>query len=148
MFFSGFSKAQFKCPVQHFEKMMIKVNFTFSGWFRTLCAFLLWQERLSGVSNPQTKCTEEKFIEIFSVAKVLSKHFQISSREFWSFSRKVPAWLSQLQSLGPEEHFRSKNLKQVLKHINFFWLSVKFLRQHRKNFFEVYKTAKISGGWN
>ena len=41
----------------------------------------------------------------FSVAIVFSKHFQILSREIWSFSKKVPAWLSQLHSMGPEEHF-------------------------------------------
>ena len=86
--FSGLSKAHFKCPVQHFEKMMIKVNFTFCGWFRTLGVFLLWQESWSGVSNPHTKCTEKKFFEFFSVANVLSKHYQIFSRETWSLTRK------------------------------------------------------------
>ena len=37
--FSGLSKAHFKCSVQHFEKKMIKVNFTFCGLFRTVCVF-------------------------------------------------------------------------------------------------------------
>ena len=56
--FSGFSKAHFKCPVQHFEKEVMKVKFTFCGLFRALCVFLLRQESESGVSKAQTKCTE------------------------------------------------------------------------------------------
>ena len=42
--FSGLSKAHFKCPVQHFEKQVMKVKFTFCGLFRALCVFLLRQE--------------------------------------------------------------------------------------------------------
>ena len=42
--FSGLSKAHFKCPVQHFEKEVMKVKFTFCGLFRALCVFLLQQE--------------------------------------------------------------------------------------------------------
>ena len=42
--FSGLSKAHFKCPVQHFKKKLIKVNFAFCGSFRTVCVFF-WSER-------------------------------------------------------------------------------------------------------
>ena len=140
--FSGLSKAQFTCPVQHFEKMMIKVDFTFCGLFTTLCVLLLWQESYSGVSKPQTKCTEEKFSEIFSVANVFSKHFQSLSRDNWSFSKKVPAWLSQLPSMGPEEHFGITIWGKFLNISIFFGKLVKFPRKHRKIIFRVDRTAK------
>ena len=42
--FLGLSKAHFKCPVQHFEKEVMKVKFTFCGLFRALCVFLLRQK--------------------------------------------------------------------------------------------------------
>ena len=41
---TGVSNVHFKCSVQHFEKKMIKVNFTFCGLFRTVCVFF-WSER-------------------------------------------------------------------------------------------------------
>ena len=52
--FSGLSKAHFKCSVQHFEKKMIKVNFTFCGLFRTVCVFF-WSERKSSQGFPNHK---------------------------------------------------------------------------------------------
>ena len=45
--FSGLSKAHFKCSVQHFEKNMIKVNFTFYGLFRIVCVFLCSEKKVS-----------------------------------------------------------------------------------------------------
>ena len=103
--FSGLSKAQFTCPVQHFEKMMIKVNFTFCGLFRTLCVFFLWQDNSHGCQNHKLSVQRKNFMKFFSVANVFSKHFQSLSRDTWSFSKKVPAWLSQVRSMGPDEHF-------------------------------------------
>ena len=94
------------------------------------------------MSKPQTKCTEEKFSEIFSVANVFSKHFQSLSRDNWSFSKKVPAWLSQLPSTGPEEHFGITIWGKFLNISIFFGKSVKFPRKHRKIIFRVDRTAK------
>ena len=45
--FSGLSKAHFKCWVQHFEKKMIKVNFTFCGLFRIVCVFFCSERKVS-----------------------------------------------------------------------------------------------------
>ena len=45
--FSGFSKAHFKCLVQHFEKKMIRVNFTFCRLFRTVCVFFCSDRKIS-----------------------------------------------------------------------------------------------------
>ena len=38
--YSGLPNAHFNCPVQHFEKKILKVNFTFCGLYRTLSVFL------------------------------------------------------------------------------------------------------------
>ena len=44
-FYSGLPKAHFACPVQHSEKKIMKVNFTFCGLFTTLSVFSsIWQE--------------------------------------------------------------------------------------------------------
>ena len=64
--FSGLSKAHFKCSVQHFEKKMIKVNFTFCGLFRTVCVFI-WSERKvsQGFQNHKLSVQMKKIGRVF-----------------------------------------------------------------------------------
>ena len=47
--FSGLSKAHFKCSVQHFEKKMMKVNFTFCRLFSTVCVIFCSDRKVSQV---------------------------------------------------------------------------------------------------
>ena len=58
---------------------MIKVNFTTCGLFGILFVLILWQKNQSGLSNRQTKCTEEKIKEKISVTTIVLKNFR-----FWA----------------------------------------------------------------
>ena len=87
--FSGLSKAHFKCPVQHFEKEVMEVKFTFCGLFRALYVFFYSDRKVSQVCQKHKPSVQsKKVIENFSVANVFSKHFQILSREIWSLTKK------------------------------------------------------------
>ena len=46
-FYSGLPKAHFACPVQHSEKKIMKVNFTFCGLFTTLSVILQSDRKVS-----------------------------------------------------------------------------------------------------
>ena len=103
--FSGLSKAQFTCPMQYFEKMMINVNLQIVARLG-LCVFFYSDRKVSQVCQkhkPNVK--RNNLLKIFLSQMFFSKNFQILSTETWSFSKKVPAWLSQLHSMGQEEHF-------------------------------------------
>ena len=59
--FSGLSKAHFKCPVQHFKKKLIKVNFAFCGLFRTVCVFFSSERKVrQGFQNQKLSVQMKK----------------------------------------------------------------------------------------
>ena len=45
--FLGVVEGDFKCPVQHFDKKLIRVKFTFCGLFRTFCVFFCSERKVS-----------------------------------------------------------------------------------------------------
>ena len=72
--FSGLSKAHFKCPVQHFKKKLIKVNFAFCGLFRTVCVFF-WSERKVSQGFQNHKLSEQmKKLDRIILTQMLSEN--------------------------------------------------------------------------
>ena len=106
--FSGLSKAHFKCPVQHFEKKVIKVKFTFCGLFRTACVFFCSGRKINqGFQNHKLSVQRKNLGRIFLTQVLFQNIFLILSGKTWSFSGKWPAWLSNLDFMGTTEHFQS-----------------------------------------
>ena len=106
--FLGLSKANFKCPVQYVEKKMIKVNFTFCGLFRISCIFLCSERKLSqGFQKHKLSAQRKNLGRNFLTQMLSQNNFLVLSRESWSYSGKLPAWLSYLHFTRPKEHFPS-----------------------------------------
>ena len=106
--FSGLSKAHFECPVQYFEKNMMKVKFTSCALFSNLCVFFCSEEKVSqGCQNHKLIVQRKKLRKNFSNTNDFSKYFWIFCRETWSFSGKLDAWLSNLHFMGREKPFQS-----------------------------------------
>ena len=106
--FSGLSKAHFKCPVQHFEKKVIKVKFTFCGLFRTACVFFCSGRKINqGFQNYKLSVQRKNLGRNFLTQVLFQNIFLILSGKTWSFSGKWPAWLSNLGFMGTTEHFQS-----------------------------------------
>ena len=120
------SKPHFKCPVQHFEKKMIKVNFTFCRLFRTVCVFICSDRKGSqGFQNHrlsvQRKTLGRKFqtqmlsknISRFWAEKlgVLSENYQHGCqncklrtfRKFWGKTVFFSNWIANLFGLWDEK---------------------------------------------
>ena len=106
--FLGLSKANFKCPVKHFAKKMIEVNFTFCALFRTLCVFFCSEKKVSQGCQNHKLSVQRKHLGRNFLTQMLSQNiFLVLSRESWSYSGKIPAWLSYLHFTRPKEHFPS-----------------------------------------
>ena len=109
--FLGLSKAHFKCPVQYLEKKMIKVNFTFCALFRFLCVFFCSERKLSQGFQKHKLSAQRKNLGRTFLTQMLSQNiFLVLSREIWSYSGKLPAWLSYLHFTRPKELFPSNVL--------------------------------------
>ena len=78
-FFLRLAKGAFHVSSATLWETMIKVNFTNCGLLRILFVLVLWQKNQSGLSNRQTKCTEEKIREKISVTNVVLNNFR-----FWA----------------------------------------------------------------
>ena len=94
IFSSELQKAHFRCPVQHFEINMIKVNFTFWGLFRTVCVFFCSSRKIiQGFQNHKLSVQRKKLGRIFLTQVLFQNILLILSGKTWSFSGKLPAWL-------------------------------------------------------
>ena len=108
IFSSGLQKAHFRCSVQHFEKKMIKVNFTFCRLFRTVCVFICSDRKGSqGFQNHKLSVLRKNLGRIFLTQVLFQNIFLILSGKTWSFSGKLTAWLSNLDFMGTTEQFQS-----------------------------------------
>ena len=105
---SALLKAHSKCPVEHFEKKMIKVNFTICGFFRSLCVFFCSGRKVSqGSQNHKLNVQSKNLSGIF----LSFSTFELRNLEFM---QKLLAGLSKPYSVGPEEHFHSNSLEASL----------------------------------
>ena len=78
--FSGLSKADFKCPVQHFEKKLIKVSCTFCGLFRTVFVFFCSERKVSqGFQNDKLSVKRKNLGRIFLMQMLFQNIFS-----FWA----------------------------------------------------------------
>ena len=94
IFSSELQKAHFRCPVQHFEINMIKVNFTFCGLLRTLCVFFCSSRKINqGFQNHKLSVQRKNLGRIFLTQMLFQNILLILSGKTWSFSGKLPAWL-------------------------------------------------------
>ena len=80
---SGLSKADFKCPVQHFEKKLIKVNFTFCGLFRTVFVFFCSERKVSqGFQNDKLRVKRKNLGRIFLMQMLFQNIFSFWAEKF------------------------------------------------------------------
>ena len=87
--FSGLSKAHFNCPVQQFEKKVIKVNFTFCGLFRTLCVFFCSERKVSqGFQNHKIGVQRKIWVRIF-LTQMISRNIFSFWAEKLGFSARI-----------------------------------------------------------
>ena len=125
--FSGFSKAHLKCPVQHFEKRMMNVNFTFCALFRTLCVFF-WSGR---------KISQEFQNHELSVkSKILGRIFlrQMLFQNIFSF------WAEKLGVSAKNYRLGCQNCK--LRTFRNFWRKNSFFLNWIANFFGLWDEKK------
>ena len=113
--FSGLSKAHFKCPVEHSEKKMIKVNFTICSLVRTLCVFFCSRRKVSeGSQNHKLSVLRKNFLRIFLSRRFFfqnnSKFWAEKLRVFPKITRKVVKIISN----GTEEYFHSNSFEASL----------------------------------
>ena len=141
--FSGLSKANFKCPVQHFEINMIKVNFTFCALFRTLCVFFCserkgsqwWQNHKLGVQR-------KNLGRIFLTQMIFQKKIWFRAEELAVLAEYYPHRCQTYYLWVRRNISRATFLKQVFKHFNFFGVLVKIPWQQSTIIFIVDKNAK------
>ena len=89
--FSGLSKAHFKYPVQHFEKKMIKVNFTFCALFRTLCVFFCSERKVSrGWQNHKLGVQRKKLCRFFLTRMLFQNVFWFWAEKFGVLAENYP----------------------------------------------------------
>ena len=81
--FSGLSNAHFRCLVQHFEKEVIKVNFTFCGLFRTVCVFFCPEMKVSQGFQNHRLSVQRRRLGIFFLTQVLFQNI------FWFWAEKL-----------------------------------------------------------
>ena len=87
--FSVLSKAHFNCTVQQFEKKVIKVNFTFCGFFRTLCVFFCSERKVSqGFQNHKLGIQRKNLGRIF-LTQMLFRHIFSFWAEKLGFSARI-----------------------------------------------------------
>ena len=95
-FYAGLPKAHFTCPLQNFEKKLIKVslaadkvNFTACGFFRTLCDFFKSDRKLSpGRQNHKLSVRRKRLRRFFPVANVCSNIFVLWAEELGNLAEK------------------------------------------------------------
>ena len=91
LFSSGLPKAHFRCPVQHFEKKMIKVNFTFCGLFRTVCVFFCPEMKVSQGFQNHRLSVQRRNLSIFFLTQVLfQNNFWFWAEKLGDFAEKYP----------------------------------------------------------
>ena len=141
--FSGLSKAHFKCPVQHFEIKMIKVNFTFCAPFTTLCVFFCSERKVSqGCQNHKLSVQRKYLGRVFLTPMLFQKVFWFRAEELAVLAENYPH-RCQIYYLWVRRNIsRATFLKQVFKHFNFFGVLVKIPWQQSTNIFIVDKIAK------
>ena len=114
------AKGAFQVSSSTLWEKMIKVNFTTCGLFRILFVLKLWQKNQSGLTNPQTKCTEEKNREKKFLSRMLFwtiSDFEQSKLEFY---QKLLQRLRKLHSMCPVEQFQSQILEKYLRNFQPF----------------------------
>ena len=87
--FSVFSKAHFKCPVQHFEKKMIKLNFTFCGLFRTVFVFFCSERKVSQGFQKNKLGVKRKNLGRIFLTQMLFRHIFSFWAEKLGFSARI-----------------------------------------------------------
>ena len=89
IFYAGLPKAHFTCPLQNFEKKLIKVNFAACGFFRILCDFSKSDRKLSpGRQNHKLGVRRKRLRRFFSVANVCSNIFVFWAEELGNSAEK------------------------------------------------------------
>ena len=89
IFYAGLPKAHFTCPLQNFEKKLIKVNFAACGFFRALCDFSKSDRKLSpGRQNHKLVVRRKRLRRFFSVANVCSNIFVFWADELGNSAEK------------------------------------------------------------
>ena len=80
--FLGVFEGDFKCPVQHFDKKLIRVSFTFYGLFRTLCVFFCSERKDSqGFQNHNLGVQMKKLGRIFLTQRLSENIFNFWAEE-------------------------------------------------------------------
>ena len=141
--FSELSKAHFKSPVQHFERKLIKINFTFCGLFRTVCVFFCYERKVSQECQIHKLSVQRKNLGRVFVTQMLFQNI------FWFWAEKLGVLAEnyphgcQIYILWVRRNiFREAFLKQVCKRFNFLGVSVKIPWQQSTIIFIVDKIAK------
>ena len=81
--FSELSKAHFKSPVQHFERKLIRRNFTFCGLFRTVCVFFCYERKVSQGCQIHKLSLQRKNLGRVFVRQMLFQNI------FWFWAEKL-----------------------------------------------------------
>ena len=110
--YPGLPTTHFTCPEQHFEKKMIKVNFSVCGFFKSLCDFFSDRMISPGCQN-HILGVESKVLGNNFLSQFFLEHFQVLSRGTWEFSGKLLAELSNLIQWVRRNTFTATFLKQV-----------------------------------
>ena len=84
-------EGDFKCPVQHFDKKLIRVKFTFCGLFRTLCVFFCCERKVSqGFQNHKLSVQRKNLGRVFLKRKLFQNIFSfwaeklgVSAKNYW-----------------------------------------------------------------
>ena len=141
--FSGLSKAHFRCPMQHFEKKMIKVNFTFCALFTNLCVFFCSEGKVSqGWQNHKLGVQRKNLSRIFVTQLLFQKKFWFRAEKLAVLAENYPH-RCQIYYLWVRRNIsRATFSKQVYKHFNFFGVLVKIPWQQSTIIFIVDKIAK------
>ena len=113
--FSGLSKADFKRPVQHFEKKLIKVNFTFCGLFRTVCVFFCSERKvIQGCQNHKLGVQRKNLCRIFLTQMLFQNVFWFRAEELAVLAENYPHGCQVYYLWVLRNISRATFLKQVL----------------------------------
>ena len=113
--FSGSSKAHFKCPVKHFAKKMIEVNFKFCALLRTLCVFFGSEKKVSqGCQNHKLSVQRKYLGRVFLTPMLFQNIFWFWAEELVVLAENYPHGCQVYYLWVLRNISRATFLKQVL----------------------------------
>ena len=142
--FSGLAKPHFTCPVENFEKKMIKVNSTFCSLFRTLCVICCSGSKVSqGRQNHNISVQIEIVGRLFLTQMFLQNNFRFWAENLGVLAKSYRLYGQKNISCVRRNIFEATVWNEIFKYSDFFVVLVKFSGQNRKFFFRVDKLVKI-----